>query len=714
MHVTTTSAALRVAARPWPTARGGWTLSLVCKATYRLQPGECPLHDVPEPLYEDDTHWDDDPTRSLAVASDLAPFKPRADVLLVGSAFAPRRQPARSIAARLITASIDKSLEAWADRAWTQDGLLREGPRVTKVSLRYERAAGGPGSWNPVGVRPDAQPTLYGQVPLPNLQPMGLHITRREDFIEPIGFGPIAPTWPSRRERLGGRAGTWRHERWWEQPLPEGFDLAFFNIAPLDQQVTELRHDERLVLEHLHPDHPRLVTNLPGLRPRAMAERPGAAPEEVALRSDTLCIDTDRALCTLVWRGWLPLRHADEPGCITLSAERPSTFRLSKQTIVLPAADEDDEAGRTLHAPLHGLQPASVLPFVSRPPTEPRPPVESGATGASRGELPASPPQTPLRHDRDDDEDTIRTLPPMDPSRGDAVAPRGRTEALLFQTESAPLATPADANVLPFRESVPALGAVTKSDRDQDRPASPPPAASVVPDVPALTAAPFQRGLAEEFPVSWHRVQTPQDWPPITETAPRVLPPPPPMIGPLSRPDLLTHEPTPEEQLPAQTVATPASEATSALPLAPPPPPLADVSLERCAALTARIARNKAKKAEILEEEALSDRDWSSAERRWAEAIRAETSRGKHAQLRRFDAAYVSQLEQERGPIEPEEYARISVAGERGALDDVLADLDLPRGSIMRIERVWLHRMATEPATAERVRVAIDTMREEG
>lgn len=304
--------------------RSGWNLTVVCKATFLLLPGESPLHSPQEPLYEDDRYWEDNRTRSLAVASDMVPYKPRADVVLVGSAYAPGKKAARSIVARLVVGEVDKSLEAFCDRTFTQDGQLREGPWVNNVSLRYEQAAGGPDSWNPVGFRHDAPPDIYGRVSLPNLQPSGLHVSRREDVIAPIGFGPIAPMWPRRRERLGPHAGTWAHDRWWAQPLPSGFEPAFFNVAPRDQQIAELRENERIVLENLHVEQPQLITNLPGMRPRAVVERSNHGREEVPLVCDTLWIDTDRGICTLVWRARVALAHAEESGRVIVSLERVS------------------------------------------------------------------------------------------------------------------------------------------------------------------------------------------------------------------------------------------------------------------------------------------------------------------------------------------------------------------------------------------------------
>jgi hypothetical protein len=81
----------------WQPAPAAWALTLVCKATYRLEPHVSPLAEMQEAINEADNHWDDDETRSLYAPTDVVPFKPRADVLLVGHAFAPGGQPVRSL-----------------------------------------------------------------------------------------------------------------------------------------------------------------------------------------------------------------------------------------------------------------------------------------------------------------------------------------------------------------------------------------------------------------------------------------------------------------------------------------------------------------------------------------------------------------------------------------------------------------------------------------
>ncbi|MBI4701218.1 MAG: DUF2169 domain-containing protein [Deltaproteobacteria bacterium] len=305
----------------WKTASGRDALTVVCKATFGLGSGEARLADVQEYPSEEDNHWNDDPARSLYSASDMVPFKRGADVTLVGEAFAPPGRPARNVVARLIVGSLDKSIEVWCDRFGTQHGELEEGARFTRMPLRYERAAGGPQTYNPVGIDREAPPDAYGRRLLPNLQPPGQSVGSPDDFIETVGFGPIAEGWPARVELLGAHARAWQ-PAWHEHPLPADLDARYFNCAPVDQRVEEIRPNERIVMEHLSPSEARLVTQLPGIEPRAYVERQGAV-RELGLRGDTLWIDSSRALCTVTWRGQIELEHAAEQGRVLVAMQRP-------------------------------------------------------------------------------------------------------------------------------------------------------------------------------------------------------------------------------------------------------------------------------------------------------------------------------------------------------------------------------------------------------
>jgi hypothetical protein len=409
---------LPVAGRVWASVRGSLTLTIACKATYVLLPGLSQLAPEQEPINEDDNHWDDDPARSLCAPSDLAPYKPTGDVVLVGYAFAPSRVPVPSFHVRLIVGEIDKSIEVFGDRAWSPDGALSEPTRILRVPLRYERAGGGPGTWNPVGIRADA-PDMYGRLLVPNLIPPGKLPAQRGEFVEPIGFGPIAPTWPTRAEKLGPYASVWDHKNWHERSLPEGFDFSFFNVAPPDQRLSEIRRNERLVLENLHPEHPRLVTSLPDLQPRAMAERAAGRRDEIPLVGDSMWIDTERGLCTVVWRGRIGLTHPQEAGRVTVILDdsqrpaRPAEPAGGTQPSPPPKRRSANTLDLTDPAILALLStqkepPRGAMPFLQSGPAEaPAPPAPTAPSSARAGlpfaaaeappsvQAPAQPPAQP-------------------------------------------------------------------------------------------------------------------------------------------------------------------------------------------------------------------------------------------------------------------------------------------------------------------------------
>src|SRR5690349_1107835 len=108
---------LRVASSIWQPRPGAWVLTVVCKATLSLRPGECTLAAAQAAPADEDRHVDDDAAKSIRIPRDLVPVKPSVDVVLVGSAFAPERRPVRSLIARLSVGDVDKSIEVVADRA---------------------------------------------------------------------------------------------------------------------------------------------------------------------------------------------------------------------------------------------------------------------------------------------------------------------------------------------------------------------------------------------------------------------------------------------------------------------------------------------------------------------------------------------------------------------------------------------------------------------
>lgn len=348
-------------------------IALVCKATYHLTPVLSTLASEQEPLVFGEKYYNDNPTQSVERPNDMVPFKARAEVLVVGSAFSPQRRPVRTLQVRLVVNEIDKAIDVYCQRTMHRDGTAREGMSWMAMPLRYERAAGGVDTWNPLGVASHIEPA-YASRNLPQLVPAGFFSTDPTEPIPVAGFGPISAHWPVRREKLGARINSFSETQLQQHALGKDFDASYFQAAPRDQQLAEhesLRPDERIVLENMHGEHARLVTKLPGILPKAFLDMPGHVGTPVPLRADTLWIDTDRGLCTLVFRGHFAVGSFDQPGSIIVTMQSPGEtvswaelqMKLGLQEKPAPVYDPDTTTELNANA-FRSLRP--VTPFVAR------------------------------------------------------------------------------------------------------------------------------------------------------------------------------------------------------------------------------------------------------------------------------------------------------------------------------------------------------------
>jgi hypothetical protein len=728
----------------------------MCKATFVLTPTLSPLADDQEGLYDADEHWDDDLLRSLHNASDLVPFKARPEVLVVGHAYAPGGSAVPSFLARLRVGSLEKSLLVVGDRHGGPGGALTEPSPIVRMPLRWERAAGGPGTLNPVGMRSGAAPDARGAHPLPNLLPVGTNLLRAADGIAPAGFAPLASGWPVRRARKMGPAALWNGVIDPGTPLPEGLDPAYFNAAPNDQWLSALTGEEIIVLSGLHPLHTELSTRLAPIRPRAHVELRNVRTQEVSLAADTLLIDTDRGIATLVFRGHLTLDHQNRDGrvVITLAApisgtpfgpaeivkDAPPTPRMARAFTdeLTASADAAPPPGATLRmavvedaAAFDAETTVTQMPEWSDGQSGARP-VVTGLFADEDTHDGAPPPRrpTPLpeRHDDPDKTLNVRATAPAGPAWLGAIANPAPAEA----------PDTASAAALPFRRTAGAqvggmaLGRSMRLEPPRvSGPDMPVPTPPPVPPAPVSPPAPLPPPMAVPPPdVPWPELVPAKD--PLNEGAPpEILPPenvrlevapfdiqPPPMVGPIAG---HSAEPPPEpaeplSAAPERRTPEPTSTAHTGIVVveitAPQPLPLQDYPLERCAGIAARAALRSGPPAERLKPEGLEPPLWERLDAHYREEIQKETARGKSKLLKAYDAAYVAALEGARGPITVEEHARLVVAAERGETKEAAERLGLPAEAPMRIQRIWMKRVATDAQLAVRVRKAIAAERD--
>jgi hypothetical protein len=437
----------------WRGRRGELQCSVIVKTTYLLRPGACPVADRPDPIWTADLYWESSPLRSVRVPSDLAPLKHAPEVTLVGHAYAPDSEPRDHLAVRLAVGDIDKALDVFPPRGFSLDGTL-EVNTATRMPLGYERAAGGQDTENPVGVDTETIDEL-GRRYAPSVLHAGHSYERLDDIALPAGFGPIAAVWPARVQRLRREDFAWLAEPA-VKPMPHGFDSRYFQVAPLDQWLTEpLRSDERIVLENLAPNRERLVTNLKAVVPHAAVVMWKTMP--VSLTPDTLFIDTDRAIVTLTWRGSvevgegaLPTRVLVTRAPAAATGSGPVTEDAASVTAKIPELGFGDGLERTQPTVIpKALMPRSVMPPASSASrTMPVPSGGDEVASVRAGLLPpppsmrSAPPPSPVPA-----QPPLITMPAPAPSGPSSVAPgRAQTATLPPPPQDPSRAAPAKRN----------------------------------------------------------------------------------------------------------------------------------------------------------------------------------------------------------------------------------------------------------------------------
>ena len=234
---------------------------------------------------------------------DLVPFKPRADVLLVGTCHA----GSAPVSMSRVTLQVDdwaKSLSVYGDRSAAL-GADEHAALFSQMALGYERSVGGRGDkGNPVGRGLGEDGSREDAGLRPNFEhPTSAGAAQRATV---PGLAPLRRDWKPRRDLLGTYDAKWKRTRWpW---FPEDFDFAHFNAAPADQQRPYLRGDERLAFERLVPEMRWYRAHLPGKRVRAFRFRPESRSCARSSWRSTRCrLNADALKLVLVWRGIVPM-----------------------------------------------------------------------------------------------------------------------------------------------------------------------------------------------------------------------------------------------------------------------------------------------------------------------------------------------------------------------------------------------------------------------
>lgn len=310
-------------------ASGRELLVVVAKGTFRIPsadaPGDIALHETQLPLVMADTFTGAPGLSAPVYEVDFAPRKPRCDILLLGSAHAPRGRPASRVEVGLRVGNWSKAFAVMGPRQW-ECGLTGVGATPPGVFVRqpisYDVAFGGtdllhedPAQHaafmaNPVGRgfhRHMRVEWVEGR-PLPATEEIDHAVRGPDGNYRPMAFGPVGRGWDPRHRF----AGTYDEE--WQQKhfpfLPPDFDEQYFQAAPLDQQVPleHFRHGPvEVLLANLTPEGLTRFTIPHLMAPVHVFTRDGEREDHTATL-DTVVIEPDEGRFSLTWRMTRPLR----------------------------------------------------------------------------------------------------------------------------------------------------------------------------------------------------------------------------------------------------------------------------------------------------------------------------------------------------------------------------------------------------------------------
>jgi hypothetical protein len=322
-------------------------LVVVVKATYTIPSNgeEAILAEEQAPLTEADEFTGEPGLSAPLRETDYAHRKPRCDVVLNGSAYAPEGRPADRVRVSLRVASIFKSFYVFGDRKW-DGGMLSVFPTApepfTRQPISYGRAFGGVDMdpenpervetyrENPVGVgfHPiRKKKDLLGE-PLPNTAEGAQPIESTTGQYRPMSFGPVARNFFPRYRLAGTYDQEWLANRapFW----PDDFSYAYFQATSEDQQTAYLKGGEEVVLENLTPDGFRSFT-VPGKVVPITALYYRHSDLCTAGVCDTLLIEPDKGRFCMTWRLSLPLRRNCFEVKQLIVGERPYSWHSARR-----------------------------------------------------------------------------------------------------------------------------------------------------------------------------------------------------------------------------------------------------------------------------------------------------------------------------------------------------------------------------------------------
>jgi hypothetical protein len=314
-------------------AAAGWTMGfdrdgrelvvVAVKATFTIpaRGDEPELAGEQVPLVEADRFTGEPGFSAPLYEADYAHRRPMCDVLLNGSAYAPPATRATKLRVALQVGRMAKSFAVVGDRTWQRGvfGIRPGEPEPFEVMpITYDTAFGGvdrgkgdrqPRTFlhNPVGCGYSHYKEEIDGRSMPNTEELDKPVSDPGGVYAPMSFGSIGRSWQPRVQYAGTYDQKWLDNQapFW----PDDFDYRYFQSAPPDQQIPYPVGGEEVVLQNLTPDGEVRFT-LPkwSMPVWLLPYREKDVRLEAAI--DTLLLEPDEGIFTLVWRAVLPMRRS--------------------------------------------------------------------------------------------------------------------------------------------------------------------------------------------------------------------------------------------------------------------------------------------------------------------------------------------------------------------------------------------------------------------
>lgn len=342
----------------------------MAKATYAIPPSrELPakLAQVQVPILSTDVFEGEPGLSNPFFECDYALFRPRCDIVLKATAYAPGKRPIHELEAGFEFGDCAKKVRVIGNRYWRPFllGFRPSDPEPFRsMPITYSRAFGG--TWpssdaDPTGTAYMANPLGCGfaterhvrilmeqRVPVPNLEEPGSPVLHHFKEHRPWSFGPVGRSWAPRQAYAGTFDEDWHANIF--PLLPADFDPLFCQCTPEDQQVPYPNGGETVRLINLHPNRPDIHFKMPRLAlGMSLAMRNGQihALQPVV---DCVAIDADAGIFSVVWRARHPIeRSLSEIGLLSVghsSQKHAQAHATGQSGCVTCSGFATDEASR--------------------------------------------------------------------------------------------------------------------------------------------------------------------------------------------------------------------------------------------------------------------------------------------------------------------------------------------------------------------------------